>query len=53
MTVASLENRFGPFRSDEGSNPSPSASDLKPLQMGFFLGVRPPDIAQRGLFSGA
>jgi hypothetical protein len=24
-TVESLENRFGPFRSDEGSNPSPSA----------------------------
>ena len=28
-TVEDLENRFGPFRSDEGSNPSPSARDRK------------------------
>jgi integrase len=29
-----LENRFGPFRSDEGSNPSPSASASICLQTG-------------------
>ena len=31
---ASLENRYGPFRSIVGSNPTPSASDGKSLHIG-------------------
>ncbi len=30
LLVPSLENRFGPFRSDEGSNPSPSSQRRRP-----------------------
>jgi hypothetical protein len=45
-TAPCLENRFGPFRSDEGSNPSPSAEEARNRRLagGFFM-PRPPDLS--------